>query len=418
MKWVFWISVGTILYTYLGYPLILYVRSRWSARPVRSAPILPSISIIVAAHNEAHTLPDKLHNLLQMDYPQDRLEVVVVSDGSTDGTNELLSQRVDGKLLAFILPEHKGKAIALNRGIEAARGEVLVFTDARQRIEENALKCLTADLADPEVGCVSGELMLARAKQEPGEGAGLYWRMEKKIRRWESLSGSVVGATGALYAARRSLVVPLPEGILLDDVYIPMHVARQGARVVFEPEARVWDSLPASLGQEFRRKIRTLTGNYQMLQSVSWLLSPSNPVLFRFVSHKLLRLAVPFALAGVFGSSLLLHASVYKLAMLTQLIFYGFGLLGLAHPWLGFASRPANAVLTFLTLNAAALVAFLNFVTGKKPVWESLDTRTEFSQFRLPGLDASRDPMTAEMQAPGKRECDEVATANGSHGQT
>lgn len=369
MKWVFWISVGTVLYTYLGYPLVLCLRSRWSARPVRSAANLPPISIIMAVYNEAHTLPDKLHNLSQLDYPEDHLEIVIVSDGSTDGTNELLRQCAHVKLRAIVLPEHKGKAIALNHGIEAARGEVLVFTDARQRIEANALRCLAADLADPEVGCVSGELIFARAKQGLGECAGLYWRIEKQIRRWESLSGSVVGASGALYAARRNLVVPLPEGTLLDDVYIPMHVARQGARVVFEAKARVWDNLPASLAQEFRRKTRTLTGNYQMLQSASWVLSPSNPVLFRFVSHKLLRLAVPFALAGIFCSSLLLHSSFYKVAMLAQLLFYGFGLLGLMHPWLGVASRPANAVLTFLTLNAAALVAFLNFVIGKKSVW-------------------------------------------------
>lgn len=371
MKWMFWISLGTILYTYLGYPIILFLRSRLGIRAVRAAPILPKISIVMAVRNEVQTLPDKLRNLSQLDYPQELMEVVVVSDGSTDGTNELLSQWANERLRVLFLTEHQGKAIALNRGINEARGEVLVFTDTRQKIEADALQHLLADLADPEVGCVSGELMLVNPTSDSaGKGVGLYWQIEKKIRQWESFTGSVPAASGALYAVPRSLVVCLPGGTVLDDVYIPLHVARQGLRVVFEPGARAWDNISPTLQHEFRRKVRTLTGYYQLLQLSPWILSASNPVLFRFVSHKLLRLLMPFSLAAVFISALLLHAAVvYRTALLMQIVFYAFGLVGLTRCRLGFITRASNAAVTFLTLNAAALVAFANVVTGRKAVW-------------------------------------------------
>jgi poly-beta-1,6-N-acetyl-D-glucosamine synthase len=370
MKWIFWASLALIVYTYAGYPLWLYLRSRRRPRPIHTADSCPTVSIVVAVYNEEQALPRKLRNLLELTYPSDRCEIVVVSDGSSDGTDQILREHTGERLRAFMLPQHQGKASALNRGIQEARGDILVFTDARQMIEVDALQHLVANFADPQVGCVSGELMLGDpAPGSQSAGAGLYWRIEKRIRNWEALSGSVVGATGALYAVRRSLVVPLPPGTVLDDVYIPMQAARQGTRIAFEPQARAWDALPATLRQEFRRKVRTLTGNYQLLQLAPWLLSPANPLLFRFVSHKLFRLLIPFALAGVFVSSLLLPTGLYQAAALLQIMFYSLGLLALARPGLSPVSRLANMPLTFLMLNTAAVVAFFNFVSRRRVVW-------------------------------------------------
>ncbi len=370
MKWVFWISFAAVVYAYLGYPLWLYVRAQWRPRPTRAAPIFPSVSIVVAVHNEEHALPAKLGNLAELDYPEDKLEIVVVSDGSSDATIQVLQAHGSNRVRAIVSPEHQGKACALNQGIQAARGEVIVFTDARQMLEPQAVSRLVANLADPSVGCVSGELLFGeRDSPAANNGVGYYWKLEKRIRRWEGAARSVVGATGALYAVRKELIVPLPAGTILDDVYIPLHVARQGARVVFEPEARAYDRLAATSRQEFRRKVRTLTGNYQLLQLAPWLLTRANPVRIEFISHKLVRLLVPFALLTALVSSAILPGMFYEICLGLQLAFYGLGGLGLGYRQTGFVGRLANAALTFLVLNSAAVVALVNFLTGKKEVW-------------------------------------------------
>jgi cellulose synthase/poly-beta-1,6-N-acetylglucosamine synthase-like glycosyltransferase len=369
MKWVFWICASLIAYTYLGYPLWLWLRKYWKMRPVRAANITPSVSIVIALHNEASVLPQKLGNLQELDYPADKLEVVLVSDGSSDGTDELLRSLEPAGTRVLVLPSHQGKAEALNRGIALARGEILVFTDARQTLEPDAVRSLVAGFADPAVGCVSGELMLGDRSEPAREaGIGLYWGMEKKIRQWEGATGSVVGATGALYAIRKELAVPLPSGTILDDVYIPLAVARAGKRVVFEPQARAWD-IPSPHSREFRRKVRTLTGNYQLLQLAPWLLGRTNPVRFEFVSHKLFRLLMPFALAGALLSSLLIREFFYQIAAILQIAFYSSAMLRAVPLPIAILGQLANAAATFLVLNAAAVVALVNFLTGKKEVW-------------------------------------------------
>jgi len=193
--------------------------------------------------------------------------------------------------------------------------------------------------------------------------------VEKLVRELESASGSVVGATGAIYAVRRDLLTPLKPGTILDDVLIPMNVVRQGARVVFDARARAWDSPNLGTEREFARKVRTLGGNYQLLQLSPWLLTRANPIRFEFVSHKLLRLVAPFALLLILLSSLLLRQPVYRAALLLQAMFYGLSLLKLGGLVRGPLARVGDAALTFVVLNTAAVVAFANFITGRKAVW-------------------------------------------------
>lgn len=369
MKWAFWICVSLIAYTYLGYPLWLWLRTHWKMQPVRAADITPSVSIVIAVRNEAGNLPQKLRNLQELNYPRDKLEVILISDGSTDGTSELLQSLETGRVRVLVLPQHQGKAVALNRGVHVARGDIVVFTDARQSLEPDSVRNLVANFADPNVGCVSGELMLGdRSGPTRETGIGLYWGIEKKIRQWEGATGCVVGATGALYAIRRELAVPLPPGTILDDVYIPLSVARAGASVVFEPQARVWDA-PSPQAREFRRKVRTLTGNYQLLQLAPWLLGRTNPLRFEFVSHKLFRLLMPFALAGALLSSLMIDELFYQGAAILQIAFYSLAGLHVVPLPIGVLGKLANVACTFLMLNAAAVVALINFLTGKKEVW-------------------------------------------------
>jgi len=370
MRWLFWLSAALIAYTYLGYPLYLYLRSCWRSMAVRSSPVFPAVSVIMAVHNEEAVLPVKLRNLENLNYPADRLEVVICSDGSVDKTNFILSSQTNAQVRAILCPVRQGKAAALNRAIEAARGEIVVFTDARQLIEADAIRHMMANFADPSVGCVSAELMLSNfGDAGKGRGLGLYWEMEKKIRQMESSTSSVVGTTGALYAIRRNLIIPLPHGTILDDVFVPMHVARSGGRVMFEPRARAWDAVATDPRTEFRRKVRTLTGNYQLLQLAPWLLTPANPLLLEFVSHKLLRLMVPFALATLLAGSFVIPGGIYRVALLLQLVCYGLALLALVRPRIGLVSQVANVALTFVVLNTAAAVALFNYVTGKKSAW-------------------------------------------------
>lgn len=371
MKWVFWAAAALIAYSYAGYVAWLWVRSRWSPRPVRRGPSEPSVSAVLVARNEEGQIARKIENLLTLDYPPEKLDVVVVSDGSSDGTERVLAgfrQHPRVRLLLKNLSE--GKALGLNDAVGVAGGEILLFTDTRQWIEPGALRLLAGNFTDPAVGCVSGELMLGDPETgETGKGMGLYWRIEKMVRELESASGSVVGATGAIYCARRELFESLPAGTILDDVLTPMNAVRKGGRVIFESRARAWDSPDLGESREFARKVRTLSGNYQLLQLAPWLLGSKNPIRFEFVSHKLSRLIVPLALLLLLVSSALLPSPFYRAALWGQIAFYAMSLLGMARVQLGPVSRLADAARTFVVLNSAAMVAMVNFVTGRKAAW-------------------------------------------------
>lgn len=369
--WIFWGAVALVAYTYFGYAAWLWLRCRWRRRDVQRGPCSPFVSVVMVVRNEEQVLERKLENLLRLDYPAERLQLVVVSDGSTDRTESILHEYASNPRVSVALNQlFRGKASGLNDALELVEGDIVVFTDARQKIEPCALHLLLENFADAQVGCVSGELMLGDPETgETAEGLGIYWRVEKRIRELESASGSVAGATGALYAIRRELLRPLPPETILDDVYLPMQAARQGFRVVFDDRARAWDSANLGAEREFARKVRTLGGNYQLLQLAPWLLTSANPIRFEFVCHKLLRLAVPFALAGILVASVVLRAPIYRLALVLQVAFYGLSFLGIARLKRGPVARASDAAFTFVVLNSAAVVAFANFVSGRKAAW-------------------------------------------------
>jgi biofilm PGA synthesis N-glycosyltransferase PgaC len=372
MKLLFWGAAAFIVYTYVGYLGWLWFRSRMRSWPLRRGRYEPSVSVVMVVRNEEVVLEKKLQNLLAMDYPQERFDVVVVSDGSTDRTNEILRDQSRNPRIRILLKQlGQGKACGVNDAVSVASGEVIMFVDARQQIEASALRALTENFADLDVGCVSGALILGDPDLgESGRGMGLYWRLEKKIRELESASRSVVGATGAIYAVRRDLLGPVPEGTILDDVYIPMEVVRQGKRVMFDPRAQAWDTPNLGGSREFSRKVRTLSGNYQLLQLAPWLLSSDNPIRFEFVSHKLLRLAVPFALAILLLTSIALAGTFYRTVLALQLMFYALSVLSLTRRFeRGSLARMADAGGTFVLLNSAAVVALANFVSGRRTSW-------------------------------------------------
>jgi biofilm PGA synthesis N-glycosyltransferase PgaC len=329
---VFWLSLVFVLYAYVGYPAALLVWSRLRRRPVRREAFEPTVTLIVAAHNEADTLEAKIRNCRALEYPCAKLKIIVALDGCTDGTAARVDRLAGPDLEVVCLPERRGKAVALNAALARATHEVVVFADARQRIEPGALQALLAPLADPEVGVVTGELVLTDGRgKESGAGAGLYWRYEKKVRALESEVHSVIGATGALYAARRDEIEPLPEGTLIDDVLIPMRIVLAGKRCVFEPRARVFDRVPCCADVEYRRKVRTLAGNFQLLVLMPQLLMPRrNPVWLQFVSHKVARLLVPYALVTLLVSNIVVASShaLYGTFLMLQAVFYALAVLG------------------------------------------------------------------------------------------
>ncbi|MEW6212760.1 MAG: glycosyltransferase family 2 protein [Acidobacteriota bacterium] len=376
MKLLFWISVAVILYAYIGYPLAVWIMARLFASRVSKASITPRVSVVVACHNEALRIQSRIENLLQSDYPADRMEIIIVSDGSTDETEKLARRFESETLRVFASDERRGKPSALNLGVAQAQGEIIVFADARQRFEADAIKHLASNFNDPSVGVVSGELII-EADSSIGEGVGLYWKYEKWIRKNESLSGSVVGATGAIYAIRRNLWKPLPAETLLDDVYTPMQIALSGWRVVFDERARAIDQASSSAGREFRRKARTLTGNYQLCQLMPRLLLPTSRLLFQFYSHKLMRLAAPIFFVTLFMSNLLIagrtesiaEAIFYQSSLALQIFFYAS--LPLSR-WLAKRNhrvRLLNAAYMFSVMNAAAIVGLFYFLRSKRNVW-------------------------------------------------
>jgi poly-beta-1,6-N-acetyl-D-glucosamine synthase len=337
MEILFWAAVFVVAYVYVGYPALLAVWAHVGGRTPRKREYetgtWPSISIVVAARNEGARLPDRLTNLLQVPYPG-RREIIVVSDGSTDATVAALAPF--GDRVKLLTVPAGGKPLALNAGVREATGEILVFADARQRFDDRALLELVANFADPQVGGASGELVLdcevhSATDSTVGEGVGLYWKYEKWLRRRESLVWSTLGATGAIYALRRELWQPLPPETLLDDVLAPMRVVLGGRRIVFEDRALAYDAAAPDAAAEARRKTRTLAGNYQILAQAPRLLVPiANPVWLQYMSHKVGRLLVPWALVSAFVSSLWLAAGswFFALAFGAQLAFYGLAAVG------------------------------------------------------------------------------------------
>lgn len=368
MKLIFWLCFFLTSYAYFGYALWLAIYVRLRNRPVLKAPINPFVSIIIAARNEEANLAAKIENLRLQDYPRDRIQIIIASDGSTDRTAEILQAEVP-YILPVILAKSSGKAVALNQAVAQSTGEILVFLDARQSIEPSAVCELISCFADPAVGAASGELLLETADGTASSDAlGIYWKIEKAVRKLESATGSVVGVTGAIYAIRRGLYKEIPAGTLLDDVFVPMNVVRLGKRVVFQPSAVAHDRVFSAKGKEFSRKVRTLTGNYQLLQLAPWLLSSANPLLFRFISHKLLRLAVPLFLVVMLVTSALAGGPFYAAIFWLQIFFYLLAAIGTLSPSFR-RFKPAAIASTFVMLNAAAALAFYNFIAGKNKVW-------------------------------------------------
>jgi biofilm PGA synthesis N-glycosyltransferase PgaC len=339
-----------VLYTLFGYPLMLAVLARRARNPILREWQPRRVSILLPVRNGGDLIRAKLRSILALDYPSDLIEILVASDGSTDDTEAAVREFEDRGVRLFTMPP-SGKAAALNTLMEHASGEILFFTDVRQTLAPDSLRNLISNFVEPSIGVVSGELVILDKEGREDARVGLYWQYEKWLRKRLSRIDSLPGATGCIYAMRRELAAPLPSDCLLDDVYLPMLAFFGGHRLVLDETAKAYDTA-TSHETEFRRKVRTQAGVYQILLSFPQLLGPRNRMWIHFVSHKLARLLLPFALLLIAVTTFWLPKPWAMLALLAQSVFYG---AGLADPWLpAWLRRITSPVRTFVTMMAAA----------------------------------------------------------------
>jgi poly-beta-1,6-N-acetyl-D-glucosamine synthase len=371
---VFWGALVLIGYVYAGYPLVAWLRARLRPYGDRRAPMEPTVSIVVVAHNEETCIEARIENLLALDYPANRRQILVGSDGSTDDTVARARRFAHDGVQVVAFRHWRGKAAVLNQLVRRARGEIVLFADARQTFDPQVLRRLVARFADPRVGAVSGELMLTDSTGTPmGRGASFYWRYEKFIRVHEGRAGSTVGATGAIYAIRRALFRTIPNDTILDDVLIPMRIVQQGYLVQFEQEARAYQAVSRTTHQEYVRKLRTIAGAFQLFAREWWLLSPrQNALWFETISHKGLRLLLPVFHLALFAANLeLSRVPFYGAVFALQTVFYAAAIRG--HEMRHAARRPIYISVPYAMccMQWATVAAFHRFLTDRQhATWE------------------------------------------------
>lgn len=365
MAIVFWLAALVVGFTYVGYPLVMALRAHLARDPVRPAPATPTIDVVLVVHDAAELIGAKLDNLRALDYPPDRLRINVVCDGCGDATAAVARALDIPGLRVVAFQPRRGKSACIADVLPRLESELVLFTDVRQRIDASAARRLAAVFSDHRVGAASGELVLD-ARTGYGRGIDAYWRFEKLLRRLESTSGSIVGVTGALYAARRAVLAPPPPGIILDDMWIPLAIAAGGHRVVFVPEAHAYDHAASGFAGEERRKRRTLAGNYQLLHRWPALALPgAHPLAWRLWGHKWLRLVAPWCLLWLLASNLWLARegdAFYAVGLGLQCAAYLLALAARARPALAATFLPARLCGAFLSLNLSAALALVDYL--------------------------------------------------------
>lgn len=372
---VFWTALFLIAHTYLIYPALIWLLTIGRKAP-DYAPLAgwPDVSLIIAAYNEEAVLRAKLENALSLDYPADKLDIVVVSDASTDGTDAIAAEFAERGVRLHRVAERGGKTLAQNAGVALARGQLLVFSDANSIYVSDALKWLLAPFADERIGCVCGELQYANPDDGgAGKGEGAYWRYEQFLKLRESLLSSALGANGAIYALRRELFEELGDEIISDFV-MPIRVWRRGYRVVYEPKAIASESSGGSFGDEFRRRRRIVSRSLYGLWTQRGVLNPFVHFFFalQMISHKVLRWSVPVLLLIVLGVNIPLAIdSSYRILLALQGIFYLTAALGNALPERLGRRLPFYVPAYFCAINFGALLGLVNFLTGRRhSIWQ------------------------------------------------
>lgn len=376
---IFWLAAFLLFYVYAGYPLLLAMIGLFVRRQRAEAGYTPRISVLIAAYNEEEAIERKIQQTLALEYPAGKVEVLVLSDCSTDRTDEIVKAFPDSRVRLVRMPERRGKTFAQNVGVKDATGEVIIFSDATAIYHAKALAYLACNYQDPSVGAVSGRYQyFDPGEQSPtGLGSVAFWNYENLIKKMQSSIRTITGCCGCIYSIRKEAYTELPADIISDLVQ-PLQAIRKGYRVVFEDRALAYEETTQSTSEEFSMRVRVVTRAMRGLLSVSDLLKPWKfawPA-FQLWSHKIMRWMVPlFLIALLAANSLLLDSSFYRFALAVQLFFYAAALLNMLLP-LHRQWKPLGIPLFFCTLNAAALVSMLEICRGRKYVtWQTVRAR-------------------------------------------
>lgn len=374
-EWLLAIGFVLLLYTYLGYPALMWLLSKIVPRPIRQEDITPTVTIIIAAYNEEAAIGRKVEDTLALDYPRDRLEIIVASDGSTDRTDEIVLGYAERGVLLKRVEGRRGKTAAQNETVNTATGEILVFTDATTVLEREAIRRMVRVFADPAVGCASGHLNYVSSGDGVGRGGVAYWHYERALKRWESRASSLIGVSGCFYAIRKSLYRDIPPH-LISDFVVALNTRERDYRVVYAEDAVCYEETLTTSAREFNMRVRVAIRSYAALWEKRALLNPFRYPLYslQLFSHKVLRYLAPLMLLDVWVANVfLLGNPAARLLFVAQCSFYGLALVG---HWL--TGRQARGGLIvkpyyFCLANAAALVALLRFLAGERMVvWKPL----------------------------------------------
>jgi cellulose synthase/poly-beta-1,6-N-acetylglucosamine synthase-like glycosyltransferase len=374
---IFIASIALLAYTYVGYSALVFLLSRVFAHPIRRADITPNISVIIAAYNEESDIARKIENTLALDYPKEKLEIIVASDCSTDDTDEIVRAYGPCGVILHRRPERIGKSVAQNQAMRFSKGNVLVFSDATTMYERDALRKIVRSFADPEVGCVAGRLVyVSESEAAVGKGCRSYWGYEVFLKECESRLGSLIGVSGCLYAVRRSNYARIALDMSSDFV-IATEIHLQGMRTVYDPEAVSTENTNKRGKDEFRMRVRIIEQTMSALGRYRQVLNPLKHGVYalQMISHKVMRYIAPLFMVTLFGSNLFLinDSEFYLLTFLAQSLLYVAALAGWACARAGLKIGPLALPYYFALANAASVVAFAKFMRGEAHVtWEPL----------------------------------------------
>jgi cellulose synthase/poly-beta-1,6-N-acetylglucosamine synthase-like glycosyltransferase len=381
--WLFWISVGLVVYAYVGYPVLIYILSRLFGKPPTPPPApeqWPTVSLLIAAYNEANHIQQRIENALAMDYPGDQLQIVIASDGSSDATCSIVEQYADRGVILFDYAERSGKPAVLNRSVPRLTGEIVAFSDANSYTEPAALKHLVRWFSDPQLGAVCGKLVLVDA--DTGQNVdSMYWKYETFLKKCESRLGGLLGSNGAIYALRRAWYPAIPDNTIVDDFVIPLRAKIvEGCKIVYDADAIATEETPAGIQDEFKRRSRIGAGGFQAIGLLWRLLSPRHGwTAFTFLNHKILRWICPFLLIlALLTNLLLLNHVLYRWLLGAQVGFYLLAALGNVLPSQPKVLRTLRLATMFTSMNAALLVGFFRWLFGtQRATWHRTERQAE-----------------------------------------